>query len=123
MKPGRELDALVAEKVMGFEIGSLGGTFQIRSPGDCGTHGCMKPHWKNMPNYSTDIAAAWEVMEKLKNTGMFGNYLKLQWYDDRWICYFDHEDFLYDLDTYPNAPTAPHAICLAALSYFGDKQS
>lgn len=55
MKAGRELDALVTEKVMSMEPSKDGGyhrknrndTFQIT------------------PHYSTDIAAAWKVVEAL----------------------------------------------------------
>lgn len=47
MKPGRELDALVAERVMGAVRGSIG--FQLDL----------------CPHYSTDISAAWEVIENL----------------------------------------------------------
>ena len=43
MKPGRELDELVAKKVMGYKYKVL--------------------------EYSTDIAAAWEVVEKMKDNG------------------------------------------------------
>src|SRR5690606_20607824 len=51
MKPGRELDALVADKVMGYT-----------------THGQFRE--KNgvrvmIDRYSADIAAAWEVVERL----------------------------------------------------------
>lgn len=51
MKAGRETDALIAERVMGFsEI----------------WHGTMPSYWDGdaqrlLPRYSTDIAAAWEV--------------------------------------------------------------
>jgi hypothetical protein len=53
MEAGREMDALVAEKVMGYE----------RVPD-------IKPYgfgdaW--LQHYSTDIAAAWQVVGKLEN--------------------------------------------------------
>jgi hypothetical protein len=67
MRPGRELDALVAEKVMG-RVGLLINESQSVVVGH-------RPHeyfetgytdLKEVPLYSTSIAAAWEVVEKLK---------------------------------------------------------
>lgn len=65
MKAGRELDALVAEKVMGHRVteepfdGGQGITgtslFEHTEPGD----------YKALPHYSTDIAAAWDVAVKM----------------------------------------------------------
>jgi hypothetical protein len=60
----RELDALVAEKVMGWD----------KCP--CGNPECDMWHTADrsdlsakLPHYSADIAAAWEVVEKLKESG------------------------------------------------------
>lgn len=62
----RELDALVAEKVMGLDVRAS----------DCdGDDGCdgyfpgRSPEHGGPPAYSTDIAAAWEVVEKLHDRG------------------------------------------------------
>lgn len=74
MNPGRYLDALVAEKVMGLklknpqpeskwwkgrfylEMDSKGADVKVDSLG----------YWHELvPEYSTDIAAAWKVVEKL----------------------------------------------------------
>jgi hypothetical protein len=101
MTPGRELDALVAEKVMGC----LSGVSVL----DDGRH-CLwiNRHWVDLLPYSTDIAAAWEVVEKLTRSGWYfelraPNYLA---------------SFFRGIDSHCEsieAPTAPHAICLAAL--------
>lgn len=48
MKPGRALDNLVAEKVMGFDILTV----------------------DYVRGYSTDIAAAWEVVTALESSGL-----------------------------------------------------
>jgi len=53
MKPGRELDALVAEYVIGYEC------VCDEEPVDCPIH-AYNDHYTLSP-YSTDIAAAWRV--------------------------------------------------------------
>ncbi len=67
LKPGRELDALIAEKVMGGGSNTMVGNYE----GYDSMSGRDDPPsvlWSSAPkNYSTDIAAAWEVVEKLKS--------------------------------------------------------
>ncbi len=53
VNPGRELDALIAEKVMGHDIKLIKTTFV---PGAACAIYSLEP-------YSTDIAAAWQVVE------------------------------------------------------------
>ena len=62
MKAGRELDALIAEKVMGLNPHWLGDGIEVNilSIGESGIE---------VPRFSTDIAAAWEVVEKLEGDG------------------------------------------------------
>lgn len=57
MQVGRELDSLVAEKVMGLKIYSRIGHNYLGKDG----------FYKIIREYSTDISAAWEVVEKLIN--------------------------------------------------------
>ena len=71
MKPGRELDALVVEKVMGWKW--LSGN-----------------PWAP----STDIAAAWEVLEKMRERGytvevFFGWESGKDFQKDDWVAEFD----------------------------------
>ena len=85
LKAGDELDKLVACVVLGY--GKIG-------------------------PYSTDIAAAWKVVEHLRMRGFFQfqvwNYLYV------WHASFANADFSFaDLEV--DAPTAPLAICRAAL--------
>jgi len=95
MKAGHGLDALIAEKVMGLDIS--GADFFLNESG--GISHDIKP-------YSSDISAAWEVVEKLASLnhsisivyGPIGAQVQI---------YNDFEPF--------NTDTAPHAICLAAL--------
>jgi hypothetical protein len=104
MKPGRELDELIAERVMGLQRGWLTSVrddltgFEIYG-GD------------SLQKYSTDIAAAWEVVEKLLADGWELTEAGYSRTTRKWDftfgngCSFDG----------PLCDTAPHAICLAAL--------
>ena len=125
LNPGRELDALVAEKVMGWK------PYMFPNP----IHGFGQPSELLMdaesaieldliPRYSTDIAAAWKVVEKVKLN-------IITRYQDKWLCTNVGSDFQFWCE-YPNryenlnddsycelGDTAPHAICLAALRAVG----
>lgn len=56
MVPGRELDALVAERVMLLKVNAKNGAFSVIS--DIGRSGLKR--------YSNDISAAWEVVERMR---------------------------------------------------------
>lgn len=128
MNAGRELDAMVAEKVMGetdYEHGELGED----SSGDPYCSRCrMSGSWGDqifsdercIPAYSASIAAAWTIVEKLGNWHGFdfmvakmeaGNghpsYWEAGWYEP------SHEGP--ERRVVVEAETAPLAICLAAL--------
>lgn len=68
-----------------------------------------------IPKYSTDISAAWELVEKMKDH----RWLRLQRFDDKWefgpveVC-GDDDYITNDI----NADTAPEAICKAFLEAF-----
>lgn len=97
MKAGRELDGLIAEKVMGLKVY---GQFHETNRG-------VRIH---VPRYSTNIEDAWLVVEKLKDKvdiGFFNDSL------GNWNCkILDKSDWSL---TEIEAETAPLAICLAAL--------
>ena len=112
MNDGPELDALVAEKVMGLSNVRLArGTSSIylydREPDD--------PH--EVPRYSTDMAAAWLVAENLMTTGdldILGHRHPVTWFVE-----YIHGGGFGEPRTHSRligSSTAPHAICLAALS-------
>lgn len=114
----RELDALVAEKVMGWKIEGRpirlsGGHFDdVRIPAD-GTV-------KMLPSYSTDIAAAWQVVEKVRELN--GWPFILESHGDpgapgRWWAYF--QKTIGDRSVNGHGHEAPRAICLAALKAVG----
>lgn len=62
----------------------------------------------SVPNYSTDISAAWEIVEKMSEEICF----VLIRYQDGWLCDLGHE---YDEPDISRADTVPMAICLAFL--------
>lgn len=66
-----------------------------------------------VPSYSTDIAAAWEVVEKINLLGERGWLRKES--GEEWE-YYKYE---YDFEPIITADTAPMAICLAALKLKG----
>ena len=128
MKAGRELDALIAEKVMGDRLIKRG---KWRGYWDCGRGMHYSDEDGGPLHYSTDIAAAWRVVEKLHggiNPADVGAYQYLTLtcvgaYHDRWAASFDFNlshDW-YDADVLPMCPFAARdatpmlAICLAAL--------
>ena len=107
MEPGPELDALVAEKVMGW--GRSERSWWV-------THKGAELCYSWSP--STNIAHAWEVVER------FGPEWSVEierWPhggDKDWACRM--VEFFKDKPGIKSqagelAPTAPHAICLAAL--------
>lgn len=67
MKPGRELDILVAENVMGwkFHVHGVGSFDSGHWEHPDGRVARIRSHINPLPYYSTDITAAWEVVEKL----------------------------------------------------------
>lgn len=137
LNPGRELDALVAEKVMGFTV--YRDTSGIGHPADT----CTAPGSTErplVPEFSANIAAAWGVVERISerlksgeipaqvrgDMGSGDTYYRFQrtgfqirksggvYYAGFSCADGAHEDDRF-LDDLFKAKTAPHAICLAAL--------
>lgn len=113
MKPGQEMDALVAEKVMGWTIYDPRENPEYYEPGGRvygQPVGRIDDVAREIPKLSTDIGAAWMVVEKMRE---MGKYVSVECYSGK-----SHEIFPYicDIeDTATNAKTAPWAICVAAL--------
>jgi hypothetical protein len=111
MKPGRELDALIAEKVMGQKLhqSAFHGFLWFGEDGFP-----VKP-------YSTDIAASWEVVEKIKTIGPFspdGIILRHDPYGEpEWIVGVHEWDEIKTIAA--STISMSHAICLAALKAIG----
>jgi len=131
MKAGREMDALVAEKVMGREVTANVGGFE-RGSGwhdDYGFTRSRHPrnppytfgdkleesnaNYERVPFYSTNISAAWEVVEKMRERALC---VTLEWtITDGWDFSITPHDFPYEFCIKENASSIPLAICLAAL--------
>lgn len=96
MQPGRELDALVAEKVMG-----LTNFYWLSGERFYG------PEYQHnrLSDYSTDISAAWEVVDKIGSVKVLGPTIQGEWYSS----------VLGNRKVGVWAKTAPEAICKAAL--------
>jgi len=128
MEAGRELDALVAEKVMGADW------MREHYPA------MMRVGGARLAPFSTDIAAAWRVVEALREKGgcfaCFENRYGDSYSGGEWSAYFgvnaegamagawagDTECMLYWDNPVPGhvaAKTLPLAICLAALEAVG----
>ena len=126
MEAGRELDVLIGEKVMGWKGGGL---YWINA------NGAATELYEDYPGYecgersedawspSTSIAAAWQVVEKLREHGLYliindtigqyrARFFKVGWDIFTWMRVPDS-----DMTVWEN--TAPHAICLAALKAVG----
>ncbi len=110
MNPGRELDALIAEKVFGLSIWNcpnLGPL--IRRNG-----GVDDLWYEYLKEYSTSIEAAWEVYEKVLREYWLGYYIR--------PCVWDRSTFPDGTpDNVVEGESIPHAICLAALKAVGNK--
>ena len=136
MKAGRELDALVAEKVMGW-IPSWGnwwmaGYGEMNCSLDKATEWSFEAEkgveyrgkkYQSIPLHrwcpSTDISAAWEIVEKMREVGYF---IRLADQDEFIRARFYNPNFLPDEKSlWIVAETVPEAICKAALLAMEDK--
>lgn len=126
MPAGRETDALIAEKVMGLKPepsseheGWYGDLIPI------GDHEFIDPQgWvyfdkkyglQPVPDYSTNIAAAWKAVEKLNLSYRIGIDKA---HDNVFWCWFDlddPEDYAMEKNYYATGNTVPLAVCRAAL--------
>lgn len=119
LKPGRELDALVAEKVMGWVYHPEWNKLAERVYGD--EPGLFYLRDRELPRYSENMSAVWEVVEKLNSLGWLisignGYYRGL---GGKVAVQFKPEN--QNAHDIVIAETAPHAICLAALKAEGEE--
>jgi hypothetical protein len=133
----RQVDALIAEKVMGREICTCNHEilrvkhyeeqeqrayrevstvrfdyFPYNSHRECNT--CRRLFIEAV-NYSTNIAAAWEVVEKLRGLYLAGPHHRPDSLKPLWRASFTGPDH----ETFSRAESAAEAICLAALKAVG----
>lgn len=141
MKVGRELDALVAEKVMGYERWTCADYSHKQSV--LFRPGTKMAHWTRvgneipldpngghmMPHYSADIGHAWMVVDRIREivayqklTQAYSFQLCQTGRPGDWFCSFviNEGDFSTQASA-DDVATAPHAICLAALKAVGHK--
>ena len=127
----RERDALVAEKLFGWVRHPLPNgqdkdrdnyTARWKTPWDAECDAKIhddgqwhpKEYWTtgyNMPGYTSVIEDAWQVVEKMQEEG---DVFIESWSDGEWTVSNKPLGFR-DGGVVESAPTAPEAICLAAL--------
>ncbi len=114
MEAGRDLDTLVAEKVMGLEVTHS----EISSPGYLHVRGTGS----ELPYYSTSISAAWQVVAKMKEdghsitvNGWGEEFIEGEVVPEIWEVEFSGPE----PRPFGKAGDAPHAICRAALKTKG----
>jgi hypothetical protein len=115
---GQELDAMVAEKVMGWlgVVSEFMDVDRTRWFVPSGVPSYDAPREK-VPAYSTDLTAAWQVMEFLNKRG---HRVGIAWQPPHW-CAFVFSVGYNSLNS--QADTAPLAICRVALLALDDSGS
>lgn len=120
MKASRELDALVAERVMRLEVvieepnDYFDGFFVQTSKPRVVNHLSGSYHDRGLtklPHYSTDIGAAWQIVATFDRVSI----TKLDMPDRFQVTLVFHTGMGDFAEFKAEAPTAPLAICLAAL--------
>jgi len=119
-EPGAELDAMIAKEVMGLDV-------HFRKHGESKKHFdgyfVKAPGWPKVKKYSTDISAAWEVVEKLEHDVLLCRHFRVDTTPYRISVYHDGPKSGYTgnvkstkTKSYQASElTAPYAICLVAL--------
>ena len=121
----RELNVAVAERVMGrcFHVWGTPNNGLLWTCTKCGiTEGAAGGPLN--PRYSDEIAAAWQVVEKMREQGWWA---VVRFYDPdtdenpahRWDAHFGRYEDVGSVVRIRFADTAPEAICLAALAAVG----
>lgn len=118
MEAGRELDALIAEKVMGWKIKYNDYGAAPRWVDSKGDFTCWDNSFNTEPaeffKPSTSIEHAWQVVKKIQALSNGHDWFTLNNANGRWQATFKTGAYYEPID-HVNADTAPHAICLAAL--------
>jgi Phage ABA sandwich domain len=103
IEAGEELDKLIAERVFGLTVERRGEFYRYYNEALREEFG---GRWTSpVLHYSTDIADAWAIVEKLKAVSVSKRF------DGTWQCW--HWDKVHHVG---RGPTAPLAICRAALA-------
>lgn len=105
LEAGRDLDVKIAERLFGWKH------LKIRGRGMTGNQPGFRSCMYLVPRYSTDIAAAWEVVKHFR--GVAGCDVRVSCLHNRSMCEIEQDSGAFDT---ADADTAPLAICRAALS-------
>lgn len=117
MVAGREMDALIAQKVMGFKVIKNDGTFPEQWKGESHLIKMKDGDLALVPYYSTKIEDAWLVVEKMIKDG-YG--ISFEYADENWVFSFREPiPVILSLWEEVREESAPHAICKGALIAYG----
>ena len=119
MNPGRELDFLVAEKVLGLNPKKLIvmniTRYIVEEFHDDWEDGLTRD---SLPRYSTNISDAWSIVEKFDSGDKSIHVIK---HGYTYGCELENRTYRGEPDTFWSGwvETAPYAICLALLKTKG----
>ena len=100
---GPALAVAVAERVMGERIMAIPRVGYVIAPVD--------GSWKSLPRYPEDIAAAWQVVERMREMGL--RPIIVSDWNEQWLCEVYRKSEWVAQSRWYNS--APRAICEAAL--------
>jgi hypothetical protein len=124
----RRLDAIVAEKVMGWTVEraqiptyprggiphvSVRTVYTVTRPDGSQWSPVYDLDITDLPRYSTNIADAWKVVEKMRDDGW---HPAVEWELNQWECTMWHVAYE---SGYARSDSAPEAICMAVLKAKG----
>lgn len=113
-----KIKLLVAERVMGWQWREMIGTAPDRKR----SMWLFNPDGRiqDIPDYPNDIAAAWQVVEHMRNNVPDFRALRMESVPLGYmVAFYSHKNPLDRIGAFVAAKTAPLAICLAALKAMG----
>lgn len=116
----KEIDRLIAEKVMGWEYQDCNGDELLLPPGDVSKLQFVKKPDKHqyVKSYSTNIKDAWLVVEEVNKEYEFELYRDK--HERKYVCEFTrYVEVIHIYNYRALSESAPLAICLAALKSVG----
>jgi len=122
MQAGREIDALIAEKVMGWKVHARNTAWWVKAEeeNESTTNIMGWTCGNDRFSPSTDIAAAWEVREHMKKSGFYGLIKDCgKSYTSLFVKTMVDEEGEHEQIGHSLAETAPLVICRAALKALG----
>jgi hypothetical protein len=114
MKPGKDLDTLIAQNVFKLDVHRTGWDWTI-GPRELWDNQGSLELLNPLPNYSTNIADAWTIVDEMRGVW------DLQSMSNRWFVRLAVQDGNSDKIMSAEAYTVEYAICLAALMSLGVK--